>query len=103
MVTQARETTLAQNNHKEKQTKRSKIITPSDYFSSLLNEVVVIRTSKGSEMIGHLAGFDVNLNCVLVNAEEKIQGEIKSLYDCILVRGKCIHLIHRLQGQQTIY
>jgi len=103
MATKARETTLAQNDRKEQQTKRSRVITPSDYFSSLLNKVVVIRISNGTEMIGHLAGFDVNLNCVLMNAEEKIQGKIKSFYDCILVRGECIHLIHRLQEKQAIY
>ncbi len=71
-----------------------KIVSPSDYFSALLNEEVVIRISNSSEVIGHLAGFDVNCNCILVNAHERASGELVAFYDRVLVRGQHIQFIH---------
>ncbi len=82
------------NSQKQKAKQSFKIVSPSDYFSVLLNEEVVIRTSNDSEVVGHLAGFDVNCNCVLINAQEKASGESVAFYDRILVKGQRIQFIH---------
>ncbi len=92
MTVRARETLTASQKERTKQSLR--IVSPSDYFSALLNEEVVIRTSKNSEITGHLAGFDVNCNCVLTNAQEKINGALVAFYDRILVKGQRIRCIH---------
>ncbi len=92
MTVRARETLTTREKERTKQPFR--IVSPSDYFSALLNEEVVIRTSKNSEITGHLAGFDVNCNCVLTNAQEKTNGQPVAFYDQILVKGQRIRLIH---------
>ncbi len=92
MTVRVRETVASSEKEKPKQPFR--IVSPSDYFSALLNEEVVIRTSKNSEINGHLAGFDINCNCVLTNAQEKTNGEPMAFYDRILVKGQRIRLIH---------
>ncbi|MGZ4919502.1 MAG: LSM domain-containing protein [Halobacteriota archaeon] len=92
MATGARETLTADQKHKVKHP--LKIVSPSDYFSALLNEEVVVRTSNSNEITGHLAGFDVNCNCVLMNAQEKVSGEPVAFYDRILVKGQRIQQIH---------
>ncbi len=71
-----------------------RIVSPSDYFSALLNEEVVIRTFDGNEITGHLVGFDVNCNCVLTNAQEKVSGAAVAFYDRVLVNGQRIQFIH---------
>lgn len=82
--------------HGQKQTAKQpfKIVSPSDYLCALLNEDVVIRTANRNEITGHLAGFDVNCNCVLINAQEKASGEPVAFYDRILVKGQRIQFMH---------
>ncbi len=92
MATRAHETLTAGQERKIQQS--FKIVSPSDYFSALLNEEVVVRTSNDDEITGYLAGFDVNCNCVLINAHEKASGEPVAFYDRILIRGQRIKLIH---------
>ncbi len=92
MTVRTRETLTLDQQHKAEQ--QFKIVSPSDYFSALLNEEVVVRVSNGSEITGHLAGFDVNCNCVLTNAQETVSEEPVAFYDRILVKGQHIQFIH---------
>ncbi len=92
MTVRARETLTSGQKQNDKQSFR--IVSPSDYFSALLNEEVVIRTSKTDQITGHLAGFDINCNCVLTNAQETTNGEPKAFYDRMLVKGQRIWFIH---------
>ncbi len=91
MTVKARQTLTPDQKQKAKQAFR--IISPSDYFSALLNEEVTIRTDS-NEVTGHLAGFDVNCNCVLTNAHERVSGEAVAFYDRVLVKGQRIQFIH---------
>ncbi len=82
------------SDQKQKVKHAFRIISPSDYFSALLNEEITIRTLEDNEITGHLAGFDINCNCVLTNAHEKVNGEAVTFYDRILVKGQRIQFIH---------
>ncbi|MGZ4914549.1 MAG: LSM domain-containing protein [Halobacteriota archaeon] len=99
MATRAQETLTADQKRKLKQP--FKIVSPSDYFSALLNEEVVVRTSNSDEITGYLAGFDVNCNCVLINAHEKVNGEPVAFYDRILIKGQRINSIHGVHEKHS--
>jgi small nuclear ribonucleoprotein len=66
---------------------------PLDALNKARNKRVIVELKNGKQYIGNLHAFDIHINVVLEEAEERIDGEIKRKLGVVFIRGDTIILI----------
>ena len=70
---------------------------PLDALNSSRNKRVIVELKNGTQMIGILKAFDIHINIVLEDAEERKDGELKRKLGIVFLRGDTIILISPAQ------
>ncbi len=66
---------------------------PLDALNNARNKKVIIELKNGKQFIGDLKAFDIHINIVLENAEERVDNEVKRKLGSVFIRGDTITLI----------
>jgi small nuclear ribonucleoprotein len=66
---------------------------PIDALNNARNKKVIIELKNGRQYVGVLKAFDIHINCVLDNAEERENGEVKRKVGSLFIRGDTITII----------
>jgi small nuclear ribonucleoprotein len=66
---------------------------PLDALNKARNKKVIVELKNGKQFIGNLKAFDIHINVVLEEAEERVDGELKRQLGVIFIRGDTIILI----------
>jgi small nuclear ribonucleoprotein len=63
---------------------------PLDALNNARNKRVIVDCKNGNQYLGTLRAFDIHINTVLEEAEEKINGEMKRKLGTVFIRGDTI-------------
>jgi small nuclear ribonucleoprotein len=66
---------------------------PLDALNNARDKNVIVELKNGKQYIGKLKSFDIHINIVLADAEERFEGEIKRKIGKVFIRGDTIILI----------
>jgi small nuclear ribonucleoprotein len=66
---------------------------PFDLLSEALNKEVLVVLKGGRQIRGTMKAYDVHMNLHLENANELVDGEMKTNYGKVFVRGDSVILI----------
>lgn len=66
---------------------------PLDALNKARNKKVMVELKNGKQFIGTLVSFDIHINTVLDNVEERENGEVKRKLGTVFVRGDTITII----------
>ena len=66
---------------------------PLDALNSSRNKRVMIELKNGKQFVGSLKAFDIHINIVLEDAEERYEGEVKRKIGLAFLRGDTIIMI----------
>jgi small nuclear ribonucleoprotein len=66
---------------------------PLDALSRARDKKVIVELKNGRQYIGHLRSFDIHINVVLDDTEERINGEATRKLGNVFLRGDAIVLI----------
>ena len=66
---------------------------PLDALNSARNKKVIVELKSGKQFIGELKAFDIHINVVLDNGEERVNGEVKRKLGSVFIRGDTITFI----------
>lgn len=66
---------------------------PLDALNQARNKRVIVELKNGKQFTGTLKAFDIHINAVLEEAEERVDGEVKRKLGVVFLRGDTIILI----------
>lgn len=66
---------------------------PLDSLNEARGKRVLVELKNGKQFAGNLVAFDIHINTVLENAEERINSEVKRKMGSVFLRGDAIILI----------
>ncbi|MFH0874444.1 MAG: LSM domain-containing protein [archaeon] len=66
---------------------------PLDTLNKGRNQRVIIELKNNKQYIGKLIAFDIHINCVLEDAEERMDNEVKRKLGSVFIRGDTITII----------
>ncbi|MCF7862108.1 small nuclear ribonucleoprotein [Candidatus Woesearchaeota archaeon] len=66
---------------------------PLDTLNKARNKRVIIELKNGKQFTGMLKAFDIHINVVIDDADERVDGEIKRKIGTIFIRGDTIIFI----------
>lgn len=66
---------------------------PLDALNKARNKRVLVELKNGRQYLGALVSFDIHINTVLEDAEERIDGEIKRKLGTVFIRGDTITIV----------
>jgi small nuclear ribonucleoprotein len=66
---------------------------PLDALNKAKDKRVIVELKNNKQYIGQLQAFDIHINVVLVNAEERQDGEVKRKLGTVFIRGDTITVI----------
>lgn len=66
---------------------------PLDVLNKNRHKRVIVELKNGRQYTGRLQAFDIHINVVLEDAEERIDGEIKRKLGAVFIRGDTIIII----------
>lgn len=66
---------------------------PLDALNKARDKKVIVELKNQKQYIGNLKAFDIHINVVLDNAEERIEGEVKRKLGTVFIRGDTITII----------
>ena len=66
---------------------------PLDALNNARNKKVILDLKNGKQFVGILKAFDIHINIVLDEAEERVEGEVKRKLGTVFIRGDTIILI----------
>jgi small nuclear ribonucleoprotein len=66
---------------------------PLDALNKARNQRVIAELKNGKQLVGKLKAFDIHINVVLEDAEERVDGEVKRKLGTVFIRGDTIILI----------
>ena len=70
---------------------------PLDALNAARNKRVIVELKNGTQILGMLKAFDIHINVVLDDAEERHDGELKRKLGNVFLRGDTIILISPAQ------
>ena len=66
---------------------------PLDALNNARNKRVIVELKNNKQFIGKLKAFDIHVNVVLEDAEERADGEVKRKLGVVFLRGDTIVMI----------
>ena len=66
---------------------------PLDALNNARNKRVIVDLKNGKQFVGKLNAFDIHINVVLDEAEERVDGELKRKLGTVFIRGDTIIMI----------
>jgi small nuclear ribonucleoprotein (snRNP)-like protein len=66
---------------------------PLDALNQARNKRVIVDCKNGRQYVGKLHAFDIHINTVLEDAEERADGEMKRKLGRVFIRGDTITVI----------
>ncbi len=66
---------------------------PLDALNKARDKRVIVELKNNKQYIGNLKAFDIHINVVLDNAEERVDGEVKRKLGTVFIRGDTITII----------
>ena len=63
---------------------------PLDALNEARNKRVMVDCKNGRQYVGKLSAFDIHINTVLIDAEERVEGEMKRKLGKVFIRGDTI-------------
>lgn len=66
---------------------------PLDALNKARNKRVLVELKNGRQYVGNLVAFDIHINTVLENAEERVDGELKKQLGTVFIRGDTITIL----------
>jgi len=66
---------------------------PLDALNKARDKRTLVELKNGKQYIGNLKAFDIHINIVLENAEERMNGEVTRKLGVIFIRGDTITVI----------
>jgi small nuclear ribonucleoprotein len=66
---------------------------PLDALNKSRNKKVIVELKNNKQYVGKLHSFDIHINVVLEDAEERVDGEVKRKLGTIFLRGDTITII----------
>ena len=66
---------------------------PLDALNESRGKNAIVELKNGKQLIGKLKSFDIHVNTVLDNCEEKVDGEVKRKLGTVFIRGDTIVFI----------
>ena len=66
---------------------------PLDALNKSRDKRVIVELKNGKQYIGNLEAFDIHINVVLKDAEERFENEIKRKIGRVFIRGDTITII----------
>lgn len=66
---------------------------PLDALNKSRNKRVIVELKNNKQYIGSLYAFDIHINIVLNNAEERVDNEVKRKLGTVFIRGDTITII----------
>ncbi|MBN2052786.1 small nuclear ribonucleoprotein [Candidatus Woesearchaeota archaeon] len=66
---------------------------PLDALNKARGKRVIVELKNNKQYIGELDAFDIHINVVLNDAEERVDGEVKRKLGTVFVRGDTITII----------
>ena len=66
---------------------------PFDALNRAKNKRVIVELKNGKQYVGKLESFDPHINTVLLDTEERVDGEVKRKLGNVFLRGDTITII----------
>ncbi len=66
---------------------------PLDALNKARNKRVIVELKNNKQYLGNLKAFDIHINIVLEEAEERVNGELTRKLGTIFIRGDTITII----------
>lgn len=66
---------------------------PLDLLNKSRDKKIIVELKNGKQYIGNLRAFDIHINIVLEDTEERYEGEVKRKLGNAFIRGDTIILI----------
>ncbi len=66
---------------------------PLDALNKARDKKVIVELKGGKQYVGTLRAFDIHINIVLEDTEERVEGEVKRKLGTAFIRGDTIILI----------
>lgn len=66
---------------------------PLDALNNARGKSILVELKNGKQFVGRLKSFDIHINTVLEEAEERENGEVKRKVGTVFLRGDTIVLI----------
>jgi small nuclear ribonucleoprotein (snRNP)-like protein len=66
---------------------------PLDMLNKARNQRIIVELKNGKQMVGKLNAFDIHINVVLNDCEERVDGEVKRKLGTAFIRGDTIIMI----------
>ncbi|MEM3373614.1 MAG: LSm family protein [Candidatus Woesearchaeota archaeon] len=66
---------------------------PLDMLNKARNQRVIVELKNGKQLVGKLTSFDIHINIVLEDCEERVDGEVKRKIGNAFVRGDTIIML----------
>ena len=66
---------------------------PLDALNKSRNKRVIVELKNGRQYVGLLRAFDIHINIVLDEAEERIDNEVKRKLGTVFIRGDTITIL----------
>jgi len=66
---------------------------PLDALNKARNQRVIVELKNNKQLVGKIKAFDIHINIVLEDCEERIDGDVKRKLGTVFIRGDTIILI----------
>jgi len=66
---------------------------PLDALNRARDKKIIVELKNNKQYTGNLKSFDIHINVVLENAEERMDGEVKRKLGVVFIRGDTITII----------
>ena len=66
---------------------------PLDALNKARDKKVIVELKNGKQIVGNLKSFDIHINVVLHEADERENGEVKRKLGIVFIRGDTITII----------
>jgi small nuclear ribonucleoprotein len=71
----------------------SDVTRPLDALNKAKGKRVIVELKNSKQYVGKLQAFDIHINVVLEDAEERIDGEVKRKLGVVFIRGDATTII----------
>lgn len=71
----------------------AEVARPLDNLNKAKDKRVIVELKNDKQFIGTLKAFDIHINVVLEDAEERAEGEVKRKLGSVFIRGDTITII----------